>query len=569
MLEKNQYLGKAACRGILFFIIVFLQTNFVGMSCQKSEDQFLFHEITEETRLDFIHHAGEAGRYYLPENMVSGGGFLDYDNDGRLDIYLLNGALQNGSADARNRLFRQTEHGTFLDVTDAAGVGDTGHGMGLAVGDIDNDGDLDLYASNYGPDVLYRNHGDGRFSNITKTAGIANDEWGASAVFHDFDLDGYLDLYITNYVKYDSTVVCKDAAGRQDYCGVSRFPGVPDKIYQNNRDGTFSDYSQHSGIGAVAAKGLGVVCADFNNDGLPDIYVANDEEPNNLWINKGDFRFEDSAVQYGVAVNAMGHPEAGMGIAIGFLDNHTVPDLLVTHLSEESNTYYKSTNDGIFFDNTSPAKLGAPSLPFTGFGTGFFDYDHDGDLDLAVVNGRIARPSSHASNAASAFWDQYAEPNLLFENKSDGTFAQVDADCGTFCRTKETSRGLAFGDVDNDGDLDLLITNTGAPARLYRNDAVKRGNWLIVRVVDPALQRDAIGAEVAVYAGAKVFKRLVLAGYSYLSSHDLRVHFGLGRAETIDRIVVEWPGDKSEVFYGIAVNQFVVLQKGSGSVLDD
>jgi len=282
MLEKNQYLGKAACRGILFFIIVLLHAFYVSWSCQKTEHRYLFVEMTDDAQLEFVHNAGESGQYELPENMVSGGGFLDYDNDGRLDIYLLNGNSQSGSAEAENRLFRQTEHGTFVDVTGTAGVGDTGHSMGLALGDIDNDGDLDLYVSNYGTDVLYRNHGDGRFANITKAAGIANAEWGASAVFHDFDLDGYLDLYITNYVKYDSTVVCKDAAGRQDYCGVSRFPGVADKIYKNNRDGTFSDCSQHSGISAVAAKGLGVVCADFNNDGLPDIYVANDEEPNNL-----------------------------------------------------------------------------------------------------------------------------------------------------------------------------------------------------------------------------------------------------------------------------------------------
>ncbi|MFQ5627119.1 MAG: CRTAC1 family protein [bacterium] len=569
MLEKIQYLGKATCRGILFLIIVLLPATYLSLSCQKAGRRYLFTEISKEARLEFVHDAGNHGQYELPENMVSGGGFLDYDNDGRLDIYLLNGASQKGSAVAANRLFRQTERGAFVDVTDATGAGDTGHGMGLAAGDIDNDGDVDLYVSNYGPDVLYRNNGEGTFSNITNAAGIENREWGASAVFHDFDLDGFLYLYIPNYVKYDSTVVCKDMAGRRDYCGVSRFPGVQDKIYQNNRDGTFSDYSQHSGIGAIAAKGLGVVSADFNNDGLADIYVANDEEPNNLWINKGDFRFEDLAMQYGVAVNAVGHPEAGMGIAVGFLDNLTTPDLFVTHLSEESNTYYKSTNGNTFFDNTSPAKLDAPSLPFTGFGAGFFDYDHDGDLDLAVVNGRIARPSSSASNASSAFWDQYAEPNLLFENKSDGAFAQVDADCGPFCRTIETSRGLAFGDVDNDGDLDLLVTNIGAPARLYRNDAVKSGNWLIVRVVDPALHRDTIGAEVTVYAESNVFKRLVLAGYSYLASHDVRVHFGLGKAETVDRIVVEWPGGKSEVFYGIAVNQFAVLEKGFGSALDD
>ncbi|RME29286.1 MAG: VCBS repeat-containing protein, partial [Candidatus Zixiibacteriota bacterium] len=321
----------------------------------------IFPDITARVGLRFVHNPGVDGSYYMPESIGSGGAFLDYDNDGDLDIYLINGNWHGEQAASRpplrNRLFRQEARGTFVDVTEASGLGDTGYGMGVAVGDIDNDGDVDVYITNVGPDKLYRNNGDGTFTDISATAGIANPEWGCSAVFFDYDLDGFLDIYVTNYVAYDPTVVCTDRAGRPDYCGPGGFDGTPDVLYHNNGDGTFTDVSVASGIAAGASKGLGVVSADFNEDGYPDLYVANDGEPNHLWINRKNGTFVDRAPELGAAVNEMGQAEAGMGIALGDINGDLYPDLFVTHLRTETNTLYRSLGGRGFADETTAAGL--------------------------------------------------------------------------------------------------------------------------------------------------------------------------------------------------------------------
>ncbi len=530
-----------------------------------------FTEITDQVKLNFVHEAGVDGSYYMPESLGSGGAFLDYDNDGDLDIYLINsgyhGAHREQHPPATNRLFRQEAEGSFLEVTAASGLGETGYGMGCAIGDFDNDGHPDVYVTNYGPDVLYRNNGNGTFTNVTQAAGIDNSHWACSAIFFDYDRDGFLDLYVTNYLAYDSTVVCTDRAGRPDYCGPTGFPAVPDKLYHNNGNGTFADVSLVSRIASVASYGLGVVSADFNDDGWPDVFVANDREPNFLWINQKNGTFKDEALPRGAAVNALGLAAANMGVAVGDIDNDEDLDLFITHLREEGNTFYRNIGGGMFQDDSSPARLAGISLPYTGFGTGFFDYDHDGDLDLAVVNGRVTRGPLLKNTETPDYWDYYAEPDFMFENEGAGKFRDASAPAASFCGQIENGRGLAFGDVDNDGDLDLLVTNEGGCARLYRNDVPNKGHWLLVRAMDPALKRDAFGAKIFVEANGARVLRCVSPGYSYLNSNEPRVHFGLGAAATVEKILVQWPDGAVEMFPGAAADQIITLQKGLGKRL--
>lgn len=531
----------------------------------KDVNAHLFIEVTERVKLDFQHDPGVDGSYFMPESIGSGCAFLDYDNDGDLDIYLVNGARHSSSDSSksplRNHLFRQESNGTILDITEISGLGDPGYGMGIAVGDIDNDGNVDVYITNYGADALYRNNGDGTFTNITQQAGIDNPHWGCSALFFDYNLDGYLDLFVTNYVKYDPAEPCVDRSGRPDYCGPGGFAGVSDILYHNNGDGTFSDVSVKSGIARGVSKGLGVVSADFNGDLYPDLYVSNDGEPNHLWLNQQDGTFQERGLALGAALNAMGHPEAGMGIALGDIDNDADVDLFVTHVGAESNTLYRFDSASGFQDESSRSGLAGPSLPYTGFGSGFFDFDHDGDLDLAIANGRISRGTLLKTDN-TGYWDYYAEPNFLFENTGEGRFRLLDKNASPFSTLLENSRGLAFGDVDNDGDIDLLLANAGGKARLFYNDLPNKGNWLIVRAYDPELHRDAIGARITVQTASRRLSRFITPGYSFLSSNDHRAHFGLGAAANIDSLEIQWPDGTVEAFAGIEVNRVITLEKG-------
>ena len=526
-----------------------------------------FTDITLTTGVDFLHEPGVQGDYHMPESLGSGGALFDCDNDGDLDIYLINGNFRDARAVIRNRLFLQQSDGTFIENTDASGLGDTGYGMGCAVGDIDNDGDLDIYVSNDGPDQLYQNLGAGLFRNITISAKIDNPDWGCSATFSDIDNDGYLDIYVVNYVKYDPRVICTDQAGRREYCGPAGFPGVADKLYRNNGDGSFSDISRDSGIFDAPRKGLGVVSVDVNNDQFMDFYVSNDGEQNQLWVNQKDGTFRDKALILGVAVNRFGQAEAGMGIAVGDADNDSNTDFFVTHLRGESNTLYRNNGELGFMDDTQKGQLAQSSLRYTGFGTGFLDFDNDGDLDLAVVNGRVTRGTRLTESRPVKYWDDYAEPNLLFMNNGSGQFENSYSG-SAFCTAIENSRGLAFGDIDNDGDTDLLVTNEGGAARIYRNDVPEKGNWLLLRALDSAGQRDAIGARISVFAGGKSWQRSVISGYSYLTANDLRVHFGLGTESTVDSLKVFWPDGIIEVFSGITINRFITLEKGRGDAND-
>lgn len=543
--------------------------------------------------IDFVHRpernveggdVTSASRYFMPDIMGSGAALCDYDNDGDLDIFLLHGSPSGDESPnaVSNRLFRQDAGGKFVDVTVEAGLFDSGaaagYGMGVAIGDCDNDGDLDIYVTAYGPDRLWLNNGQGKFIDATKAAGLENIRWGTAVSFVDYDRDGWLDLLVVNYVDYYPGSQCEDASGRRDYCGPTSFVGAGDRLYRNlggegagNGSGPrFADVTVESGLAAKAGRGLGCYCADFNRDGLIDFFVANDMEANFLWIQQPGGKFLEQAELLGVAVNAIGQAEANMGVAWGDLNDDSFGDLFVTHLRGETNTLFLGGEGGAFIDSTPASGLGPPSLPFTGFGTAAIDVEHDGDLDLLVVNGRVKRaPVVLATAPLTPFWNDYAETNLLFRNDGRGKFIDASDQSGRFAGTISIGRGLAFGDIDNDGDLDLLVSNCAGPARVYYNQLADEkksdgGRWLSVRSLDPALKRDAIGAEIVVHAGERHYRRQCNPSSSYLAANDLRMHVGIGSARSYDKVSVLWPDGNSETFPGGETNRFVVLRKGEG-----
>lgn len=528
--------------------------------------QPIYTDIARQAGVDFVQDPGTEGKYMAPEVMGSGAALFDYDNDGDLDIYLVQAGPLPESKKPRppDRLYRQNADGKFTDVTAESGLGDTGYGTGVAVGDIDNDGFVDVFVTNYGPNSLYRNQGNGKFTNVTAKAGIQGNHWSASSAFCDYDADGFLDLYVANYVNFDPAKVCVKGDGAPDYCSPQSLPYETDILYHNNANGTFTDVTRASGIGTERLPGLGVVCSDFTGDGRIDIYVANDGEANNLWVNQGNGKFEDQAFLMGAAVSAMGRPQASMGIALGDIDSDSDLDLFLTHLINDYNTLYVNDGKYGFEDRSAAAGLVAPSLPFTGFGTAFIDYEHDGDLDIVVVNGAVDRHKPYPGARMSDYWNHYAEPKHLYQNDGKGRFKEISKDVGSFAVDVDLSRGLAVGDIDGDGDLDLLVNNTAGPARLYRNDARKTGSFLLVRAWDEKRKRDAHAAVVIVSAGGREYVRVADPAFSYLSANDPRAHFGIPGASRADSVRIRWSDGAEELFPGMALNQSVVLKRGEG-----
>jgi enediyne biosynthesis protein E4 len=506
--------------------------------------------------------------YFMPDSMGPGCAFLDFDNDGDLDLYAVAGFQDREgrlvTPEGANRLYRQDPGLVFTDVTAQSGAGHQGYGQGVAVGDVDNDGDLDLYVTNFGPGALLVNRGDGTFEDATERSGIVDPGWGTSCGFFDYDADGFLDLFVARYVAFTPGAVGRDAGGRPDYPSPWMFTGNADALFHNDGDGTFTDVSASSGIGAALGKGLGVVFTDLDGDGRIDLFVANDGEPNFAWIQRDGGRFEERASALGLAVGGFGRPQANMGIAPGDCDGDGDLDLFVTHLVQESNTLFVRGGDGRFEDRTLASGLGAASLDFTGFGTLFLDVELDGDLDLAVVNGSIARRRPFPGAGTSAHWSAYAEPNHLYLNDGAAHFARAKEGCGDFCSAIEVGRGLASGDVDGDGDLDLLVSNGDGTLKLYRNETAREGHWLLVRAFDPALGRDAYGAVIEIEGGGGKWTREISPVQSYLSSSDPRAHFGLGPLSKLERIRVHWPDHSREEFDGGDVDRVVVLNKGAG-----
>ena len=516
-------------------------------------------DATDDSGVDFTYVRGLETRYWFPEIMGGGAGWLDYDGDGDLDLYLVQGG-QIGASGADvpgNRLYRNRGNGTFEDVTESAGVGDRGYGMGCTCGDYDGDGDVDLYVTNVGPNVLYRNNGDGTFTDVTSDAGVGDPGWGASSAFMDYDADGDLDLFVVNYLIWsvDRDLECGTP---RDYCSPTAYDAsAPDTLYRNEGNGTFVDVSESAGLRTAFGNGLGVACGDFNLDGHVDVYVANDKTANQLWINTGDGRFRDEALIAGCAANMHGAAEAGMGVAAVDVENDGDLDLFMTHLRDESNTMYLNQG-GVFEDATPMTGLSASSIPFTGFGMGFADFDHDGWLDLYVANGRVG--------SYKPLWsptDPYGEPNQLFRGLAAGRFEEVMPRGGVVDEPIGAGRAAAFGDYDNDGDIDVLVVNSGSKARLFRNTAGGRGNWIMFRLIDER-RRDSHGAIVRIEADGTVQQRLVDPAYSYCAGNDPRAHFGLGDASAVDEVTVRWPSGRLESFGPLPAGSVHELREGAG-----
>ena len=546
-----------------------------------------FVDVTEEAGLHFTHLNGASGALYLPEIMGPGAALFDYDNDGDLDLYVVQGGrLSPDGAPvpdaatlldplAGDRLFRNDlrvepdgrRHLRFTDVTRQSGIRALGYGMGVTAGDFDNDGWVDLYVTNFGPNQLWRNRGDGTFEDVTARAGVGDPSWSVSAAFLDYDRDGWLDLYVGNYVHLDlrHDKPCQAPSSLPDYCTPLVYAPQPDRLYRNRGDGRFEDVSTRVGISETHEPALGVIVADFNGDTWPDVYVANDGKPNQLWLNAKDGSFREDALFSGVAVNMAGAAEGSMGVIAGDFDNDGDDDLFMTHLTGETNTLYVNDGQGLFEDRSIASGLGAASKAFTGFGTGWLDFDGDGWLDVFVANGEVSLLRGH-SDAANHH--PLHQPNQLFRNRNGVGFTEVSEQAGPVFRRFETSRGAAFGDVDNDGDTDILVANNGGPVRLLLGQVGASTGWLGLRLVDRT-GRDALGARVELRrADGIVLWRGVRSDGSYASASDPRVLFGLGAHGVVREIRAHWPDSRTEVWTGLPAGRYTTLRYGQGRVAE-
>jgi len=539
-----------------------------------------FRDAAAETGLVFHHFTGATGQFYMPEIMGAGGAVLDYDRDGDLDVYLLQGqVLQAGKRVGEtlfppapgfrpgHRLFRNElvpgGRLRFTDVTEKAGLVRDGYGMGAAVGDYDNDGDPDLYVTHFGPNVLYRNNSDGTFTDVTAAAGVDDPRWSTSSSFLDYDRDGDLDLFVANYV--DFTVKgnkrCLAPTGEVDYCTPAIYSPAPDRLFRNEGNGRFTDVTETAGIAVADGPGLGVCCTDFNGDGWIDIYVANDGTANLLWINRRDGTFEESGLLSGTAYNEHGSAEAGMGLAAGDFDGDGDEDILVTNLTQEGSTLYQNEGDGDFSDASRKVGLKEPSFGSTGFGVNWFDYDNDGNLDLFAANGAVTLlPLQRGSPYP------FSQRNQLFRNEGNGRFREVTELAGKAFDLMEVSRAAAFGDLDNDGDTDIVVTNNNGPVRLLLNNLGSQRQWLRVQLEAEKGNREGIGAKVILrQKSGKTLLRCVRRDGSYLAASDPRLLFGLGDDGQIESVEVLWPGGLSEKWTEIGRDRELILKQGTGT----
>ncbi|MEO1319621.1 MAG: CRTAC1 family protein [Pseudomonadota bacterium] len=533
-----------------------------------------FEDATGTAGIAFDHVNGATGDFWFPEIMGGGAAILDYDGDGRYDVYLVQSgdigpAVDQSGRKAGDRLLRNvTEKGgamRFEDVTERARIDARGYGQGVAVGDYDGDGDADIYVLNFGPNQLWRNNGDGTFEDVTKQAGVGDPGWGVSAAFADLDGDALPELFVVNYVDYqfDTHRECRAAgSSRRDYCSPSVYPFNRDTLYHNRGDGRFEDISEAAGVADDPQPGLGVVTADFNDDGHIDVYVANDGEPNHFWLNQGDLTFIDDALLAGNAVNAAGSAEAGMGVDAGDFDRNGALDLFVTHLVRETNTLYANDGTGWFSDVSAQSGVGAPSLPKTAFGTAFVDLDLDGWLDLFVVNGGV---TIEADLAATDDPFPYHQTDQVFANRQ-GRFVDVTADAGRVLTESHVGRGAAFGDLDNDGLVDAVAANNNGPAKLLRNVAGTGQAWLGLELVD-AEGRTQVHATVWLLGddGSDLWLHRARTDGSYASASDSRVVLGLGATAGAQSVRVIWPDGASERFDELTPNRYHRLQRGDGS----
>jgi hypothetical protein len=548
-----------------------------------AQQKSLFKDVAAQTGLKFQHYNGMTGKFYLPEIMGSGGALFDFDNDGDLDVFLVQGNILEpnskpastkfpwrGAESPRGRLFRNDltvdrsdrRSLSFTDVTQKSGIVASGYGMGAAVGDINNDGLPDLYLSNLGSNQMYLNKGDGRFAEVTKESGADDSRWSTSASFFDYDRDGWLDLMIVNYADFNvnNSPTCYAATTAKDYCTPRVFRAPGNRLFHNKGNGVFEDVTVAAGIDKEFGHGLGVVTADFNDDGWIDIYVANDGDHNQLWTNQKNGTFVNEALLAGAAVNRNGQAEAGMGVDAADFDGNGADDIFVTHLMDETNTLYVNLGQALFEDRTREAGLGMPGRRFTGFGTLFFDYDNDSWLDLFVANGAVQLLPDLVREKHPF---PLGQANQLFRNTGKGSFVEVMDQVGPELQLLEVSRGTAFGDLDNDGDTDFLVTNNNGPARLFLNQVGNQNHWLGLRLVGQS-GRDMLGAHVEIGAAKNsVLRRRARTDGSYLCGNDPRVLVGLGSATGVKTVRVRWPSGTTEEWKDVAIDRYTTLKEGT------
>ena len=539
---------------------------FVFAATPEAGSTVKFTDVAVVSNIKFKHDNAATPQRYLIETMGSGAAWIDYDNDGYLDLYLVNSAetpAYKPARPVRSALYRSKGDGTFTDVTESAGVAARGlFGMGVAVGDYDNDGFEDLYIAGYSRSILYHNNGNGKFTDVTDKARVANrDSWASSAAWFDYDHDGKLDLIIANYLDFTpaGNLICVEQ-GQRAYCHPNKYHGQKPTLFHNNGDGTFTDVSRASKLGLKPGNGLGVVCFDYDGDGWTDVFLANDSMENFLYKNRGNGTFDEVALETGVAFGENGKAEAGMGVDAADYDRDGFPDLFVTHLDLEYNRLYRNQRDGTFTDATFSAKLGAGTFTMSGFGTRFVDYDNDGWRDLFIANGHVL-DNVHLLHRGTT----YAEAKTIYRNVG-GVFRDVTPQLGTDLTIPRVSRAAAFGDYDNDGDVDVVVTNNDDYPQLFRNDGGNRNHWLEVRLVGTRSSRDGIGSKVKILADGVAQTDEAKGGMSYQAAHDPRIHFGLGQAARVRLLEIDWPSGAITKLSNLAADRCITLKEDFGEV---
>ena len=526
-------------------------------------------DVAEQAGLTLLNICGGPSKDFIVEVNGNGAAFFDYDNDADMDVLIVNGstlANMKHGGDQMVALFRNDGKGQFADVTAASGLRARGWGMGTCIADYDNDGFQDIYVTAFGPNVLVRNNGDGTFTDVTAGAGVGDTRWSTNCAFADYDRDGDVDLYVANYLAFSEVTIPRRGAsancrylGIDVMCGPRDLVGEPDALYRNNGDGTFTDVTRATGIVDPGHYGFGVIFSDLDGDSWPDIFVANDSVPNLLFRNNRDGTFSETGLASGLALNGDGKPQAGMGADAADYDGDGRLDVFVTNFSQDYNTLYRNSAEGFFLDVSHETGVATPSIPYLGWGTGFADFDNDGLLDIFVANGHV-----YPDIDRFGLGTKYLQRKQLFRNLGKGRFRDASEEVGAGLLIEKSSRGAAFGDIDNDGDIDVLVINMNDRPTLLRNDTRSANNWIALKLVGRSHNRDAIGARVWLEDEGSLQVAEVRSGGSYLSHNDMRVRFGLGRRTKVPPLKVRWPDGAAEWFEGLTINRNLVIRQGQG-----